>query len=515
MQLMRGAAAKAVSWAAALAVAGCTAVPGATEKPWERANLVQGPPIEDIVTAFDSALGCLRGKIKRNVVFAVGTVTDNTGKETYNDGGSGKMVTQGAGDMVQSALFRSGVTVVNRSQVNVSVIEATWGIRDIKSQVPVNFYISGSINSLDYIPGGGYEVSVAGFGPKKRQSRIMVGLDLSMVDAFTGRVVASIPLQKQIYMSEAGFSGTQFFGDTLVSLDAGGMEREAMNFALRQMVSLATFELLGQVMNPGVYAQCRGLVPGGAGAVEHNGTADTSVYEVSGQTGNDLNVPVERALPPPAVPPQGQAPGQPVPPGMLPAPPQESAPQGGQPDPKGEQPRSPRGDASLLGKEATKTATRAIQTAKKSQTAENAIDRMKLAAEAIQMANLALKLLQEAARLGLDGEEGDVTAVVVQEAMRVAAAAGREAANAAQAEKLTPPAPAEAERKTSEAEPAPAAPAPAGPLLAAKPTPTPTPTPTLQPASMPSVMRIQPPTEMFVAPSPSQGSVMFLPKSGG
>ena len=42
-------------------------------------------------------------------------------------------------------------------------------------------------------------------------------------------------------------------------------------------------------------------------------------------------------------------------------------------------------------------------------------------------------LIGAAARLGLDGEEGDVTAVVVQEAMRVAAAAGREAAEAAQA----------------------------------------------------------------------------------
>lgn len=509
MQLMRGGAARAVSLFAALAVAGCTAVPGATEKPWERANLVQGPPIEDIVTAFDSALGCLRGKIKRNVVFAVGTVTDNTGKETYNDGGSGKMVTQGAGDMVQSALFRAGVTVVNRSQVNVSVIEATWGIRDIKSQVPVNFYISGSINSLDYIPGGGYEVSVAGFGPKKRQSRIMVGLDLSMVDAFTGRVVASIPLQKQIYMSEAGFSGTQFFGDTLVSLDAGGMEREAMNFALRQMVSLATFELLGQVMNQGVYAQCRGLVPGGAGAVEHNGTADASLYEASAQSGDDLNVPVERAVPP--APQPGQVAPQPLSPDALPVAPQQDAPrgapQGGQPDPKGENPRSPRDNASLIGKEAAKTATRAIQTAKKSQTAEMSDDRMKLAAEAIQMANLALKLLQEAARQGLDGEEGDVTAVVVQEAMRVAAAAGREAAEAAQAEKVTPPAPGVAERKTSAIE-------------VPKPVPTPTPTPKagLEPATMtvPSVIRVQPPTNMFVSPVPSQqGSVMFLPRSGG
>lgn len=464
--------------AGALALAGCTQYPGATEKPWERANLVQGPPIEDIVTAFDSALGCLRGKIKRNVVFAVGQVTDNTGKETYNDGGSGKMVTQGAGDMVQSALFRAGVTVVNRANANVSVIEATWGIRDIKSQVPVNFYISGSINSLDYIPGGGYSVAVAGFGPKKRQSRIMVGLDLSMVDAFTGRVVASIPLQKQIFMSESGIGGTNFFGDTLVSLDAGGMEREAMNFALRQMVSLATFELLGQVMNQQTYGQCRSLVPGGAGAVEHNGTADP--YTLVSADPGDLNVQVrtpQEAMP---VPQQGD-------PGMMPMQPQDVPQQGGAPrnDGRPQQPAmTERDKASVVAKEAASTAARSISAAKKSAAATTTDERTQLAAEAIRLANLALKLLQEAARLGLDGEEGDVTAVVVQEAMKSASTAGREAADAARADAVpVVPAPEEAPKKSS------ALPAPkAGAEVAATDAP------------VPSVLRLVPQTNMFVDP---------------
>lgn len=456
----------------ALALTGCAQYPGATEQPWERANLVQGPPIEDIVTAFDSSLGCLRGKIKRNVVFAVGQVTDNTGKETYADGGSGKLVTQGAGDMVQSALFRAGVTVVNRSTANVSVIEATWGIRDIKSQVPVNFYISGSINSLDYIPGGGYAVSVAGFGPKKRQSRIMVGLDLSMIDAFTGRVVASIPLQKQIFMSESGFGGTNFFGDTLVSLDAGGMEREAMNFALRQMVSLATFELLGQVMNQQVYSQCRELVPGGAGAVSNNGTADP--FTLASAEAGDLNIPVRSAqevmpVPQPGNP--GAVPGVPQPGAQQPGAQQPGVVPGGPDDGRPQKPaHTQRDNASIVGKEAALTAARSISMANKAKLAETIDERTKLAAEAIRLANLALKLLQEAARLGLDGEEGDVTAVVVQEAMKAAATAGREAAAAARAEVAPPasPVPETAPQKSSAVEP----PKP-GPRVAVTETPAP------------------------------------------
>lgn len=473
----------------AVAVAGCASVPGANEKPWEKANLVEGPPIEDIVTAFDSALGCLRGKIQRNVVFAVGQVTDNTGKETYNDGGSGKIVTQGAGDMVQSALFKAGVTVVNRSSVNVSVIEATWGIRDITSQVPVNFYVSGSINSIDYIPGGGYAVSVAGFGPKKRQSRILIGLDLSLVDAFTGRVVASIPLQKQIFMKETGFGGTNFFGDTLVSLDAGGMEREATNFALRQMVSLATFELLGQVMNPSVYEGCRKLVPGVSGSISYNGTADPVAFAEQGT--EDLRVPVHSAKPPAA-----GAPG----PAMMGAPP-VTAPQGAAPTGKSDEPIK-KSDAELLGEEASKVAARAISTAREADAATDPEAKVKLAAEAIQFANLALKLLQEAARQGFSGEAGDVAAVVVQEAMKAATAAGRNAAEAARADATPDATPAPelgdkpAPRKSSAVLPEPVAPlAPKAPPSA---TVAMTPVPEVPPMLLP-------PTNMLLDPTVGRG----------
>jgi len=483
-----------LSAAMAVAVAGCSAAPGAREQPWEKANLVQGPPIEDIVTAFDAALGCLRGKIRRDVVFAVGQVTDNTGKETYNDGGSGKIVTQGAGDMVQSALFRAGVTVVNRSSVNVSVIEATWGIRDITSQVPVNFYISGSINSIHYIPGGGYAVSVAGFGPKKRQSRILIGLDLSLVDAFTGRVVASIPLQKQIFMKETGFGGTNFFGDTLVSLDAGGMEREATNFALRQMVSLATFELLGQVMNPGVYEKCSKLVPGVSGSISYNGTADPIAF--AGEGADNLRVPVTPAKPPAAGAPATGAPA--AGPTIMQAPPAATPDTGA---PTGNEPIK-KSDAELLGEEASKVAARAISTAKEADAATDPEAKVKLAAEAIQFANLALRLLQEAARQGLAGEAGDVAAVVVQEAMKAATAAGHKAAEASRADAApqvapdpapsAPPSP----RKSSTVSPEATNPAGSGVRLPPKVAMTP------PPAVPPTLL---PPTKMLLDPNVGRG----------
>jgi curli biogenesis system outer membrane secretion channel CsgG len=251
---------------------GCAGAPGIAE-PTKDAKLVQGPPVSDIVTPFDDALSCLKGAVQPSITFSVGAILDQTGKEQLSDGGNGKFVTQGAGDIVQSALFRAGTTVLNRRDPRIMETEVKWGIRDGSQIVSTNFFITGSINSLDFIPGSGFNVDVAGVGAQYRQHRILVGLDLSMTEASTGRVVANVPLQKQIFASEAGVGATRFFGNTLVLADIGGREREALHFALRQMLNLATFELLTQVMHPKNYKKCREQIDRMHGFVDNTNTA--------------------------------------------------------------------------------------------------------------------------------------------------------------------------------------------------------------------------------------------------
>lgn len=375
-------------------------------------KLVEGPPISDVQTGFDEALGCLRGKIPTGVVFAVGQVTDATGKENYSEGGAGKYVTQGAGEVVQSALFRAGVSVVNRRDSSVTINEANWGIRDIKRQVPVNFYISGSINSLDFIPGGGGIASVGGIGPRYRQSRILIALDLSLTDAFTGRVVASVPLQKQIFTSEIGAGINNFFGTTLVQLDAGGMHREAMHFALRQMLHLATFELLGQIMDQEIYATCRAQISEGIGAVSHTGTADPGALVKAIQDTNDapgLAIPVSKPDEPAPPPEAGSTAGVPVPAAAGPT-------------------EAPLTLAEQLGQKATEAATMAIKAARDSEAAPDRKIAVQRAAESLQLANLSLIALKKAAEAGFSGDDGEVAAVVVQQALKAAQMAGSAAA---------------------------------------------------------------------------------------
>ena len=244
--------------------------------------MVAGPPIRDVNTAFDNALACLKGRIDPRLAFAVGAIIDHTGKEQLTEGGAGKFITQGAGDIVQSALFKAGATVVNRRDPRVMSVEVQWQIRDPRKIRPASYYITGSINSLDFIPGSGAEVTVAGIGPRYRQNRLLVGLDLALTNADTGQIVANVPLQKQIFSSEAGIAVGRFFGETLVSLDIGGKEREALHYALRQMLNLATFDLLTQLMRPQSYAACRREIDGAHGEVAHTGTADAAAkYEAS------------------------------------------------------------------------------------------------------------------------------------------------------------------------------------------------------------------------------------------
>lgn len=227
----------------------------------KQAELVQGPPVTDIFTHFDLALMCLKGQFRNDVAFSVGAILDQTGKDAITNGGSGKFVTQGAGDMVQSALFQAGVTVLNRRDPRIIESEAKLGIRNPKLIKPTDYFITGSINSLDFIPGGGFDMQVSGVGPAYSQTRIIVGLDLSLTDAKTSQVVANVSLQKQIVAQDYALNSGRFVGRTLLNVQIGAGEREATNFALRQMLNLATFELLSQVIPPSSFAECRAKIP--------------------------------------------------------------------------------------------------------------------------------------------------------------------------------------------------------------------------------------------------------------
>lgn len=289
-----------------LILAGCQGYSFITTNRGEDVPLTKGPPIRDVVTPFNRALMCLRDRVNKNITFSVGAVLDQTGKEQLTDGGLGKFVTQGAGDMLQSALYEGGVSLLNRRDPRIIEAELKWGLQDQRLLIPTDYYITGSINSLDIMPGGGFQAEIGGVGPTYSQMRMLIGIDLSMTSTKTSQIVANVALQKQIFATDFNVAMGNFIGTTLFNVNSGYKEREAIHFALRQMINLSTFELLTQVMNPRAYSQCRKLIDSiNDGSIENTKTSrlvrdyENSLVEsssIQSQPGSAQNTPITPAV---------------------------------------------------------------------------------------------------------------------------------------------------------------------------------------------------------------------------
>lgn len=396
----------------AIFLVGCAEIlpPSVVDANQENAQLVEGPPIESIVTPFDAALACVKGSVGPDITFSVGAIADNTGKEQYADGGSGKYISQGAGDMVQSALFSAGLTVVNRRDPNIVLAESNWGLRAIGQQIPSDFFVTGSVTSLDFIPGGGGRIEIAGVGPRYRQSRILIGLDLALTAAHSGKIVGNAAVQKQLYAEELGFSTNRFLGDTLLTVDVGAMEREAVHLALRQALSFATLSLLMQVMPETAVRNCASRIPGNALV-----SAPAELAALAGD-GSELSLaqaaaPRARAATAAASAPAAAGAGASA---GLPA---DARPGQGEPGAKNPP------DAVKLANAATSYSARAIAAADSVLQAKTRGEATASANEAAQYMTLAIQSLREAAAKGLTGPEGDAAATLVENAIRATEAA--------------------------------------------------------------------------------------------
>lgn len=248
----------------------------ATASTSQNMKLVTGPlasssrSVTSVQTPYDRLLGCMSGaahtanilNVKALPVVGVGAISDQTGKATHSDGGNGAYITQGAGDIVQSALMEANVTrVVNRRDPRVMSLEKKFGNENVNWTF-TDYHITGSINSLDFLPGGGIDVNVAGIGGKYRQYRMIVGMDLFLTDTNTSEIIGSTSVTKQIVATDMGFGIGRFFGQTLVNINIGEQRREAVHVALRGMLKMATFDLLENLYGEGTFTSCREAIAG-------------------------------------------------------------------------------------------------------------------------------------------------------------------------------------------------------------------------------------------------------------
>lgn len=233
---------------------GCVA---ATNK---NVELTKGPPVQSIHTPYDNLISCVADQAVMDGTWAVGEILDQTGKTSLDNDGTGKYITQGAGDMMQTMLVQAGAErTVNRRDPRPSLMEVKWGIRKTRLFKTSDYYITGSINTLDFLPGAAGELSVAGIGPRYRQHRSVVGLDLHLTDAATTEVISVVNISKQIFAEEAGFGIGRFFGSTLVEFNIDGGHREPLQLSLRSMLQFGLYKLLSD-KDPQLIEECKSTI---------------------------------------------------------------------------------------------------------------------------------------------------------------------------------------------------------------------------------------------------------------
>lgn len=210
-------------------------------------------------------------------------------------------------------------------------------------------------------------------------------------------------------MGEVGVSGGRFFGPLLLELELGGMQREALHFALRQMLNLATFELLTQLMAPDSFDECLDLISildgeirntngSSARTRQSNGSALRRAAEEASNRIEEVTASESRE--------RRHAPG-----------PEQSGAGASREEAADAEPLLP---LDVLTARATAGAGRALVAAEAAKSAENPEEAAVNAERAHQFMLYAIQQLQKAATQGLEGPEGDSTAIIVEQAINAA-----------------------------------------------------------------------------------------------
>jgi len=233
-----------------------------------------GPPIQDTKTPYSTMLTCIGEAANnlnvRRISLAVNPIPDKTGKFNYSD--EGYQVTQGAEDMMVSALAKTGAfTLVERNMLEVTQMEMQYAnqfllsdadpkknvidsqgrlARALRSGMVIgsDYVVAGSISEINYnIGSGGFNLTIDGIGAGWQAFWMDIGMDLRVINTDTTEIVMALPLRKQVwgYQNQAGI--VHFFGNTYVNAAAGSIRQEPIELAVRSIIEDAVGDITKQL----------------------------------------------------------------------------------------------------------------------------------------------------------------------------------------------------------------------------------------------------------------------------
>ena len=211
-------------------------------------------PVTSNDTPYSQCLRRLQSVPAGNLpVFAVGEIADKTGQIAYYDK-AGNNLTQGAAEMVMSALYKTGkASLVERYDLRLPLAEVKLaeqhrlnrGIESFGKLPASDFIVVGALTELNYnIVTGGVGLRVAGVGGGTRMAVVNVAMDLRVVNARNFSVAYVSSLQKQIYGYEVQADVFRFFDTTYLELEAGQVRNEPLQLGVRSVAEMAVYQIM-------------------------------------------------------------------------------------------------------------------------------------------------------------------------------------------------------------------------------------------------------------------------------
>lgn len=186
---------------------------------------------------------------------AIYRLTDKTGQNKADGGAQSTVVTQGATEMLITALHRSRQfavldrinfqDIMNEQNLVTSDRTAPGQGPEIGVLTGANYAISGAITEYQVDKqSGGFGLRIAGRGGSQEYAVASAAIDVRVTNNSTGEVVWSQSFKQEVVGERVGISVFSFFGRNIVEFETGRGRQEVINIVVRTLLEEAVFDLI-------------------------------------------------------------------------------------------------------------------------------------------------------------------------------------------------------------------------------------------------------------------------------
>ena len=191
----------------------------------------------------------------QRIPIVIYAITDSTGQFKADGGAVSSVVTQGATEMLITALQRSrqfavldrvrfGDLMNEQNLISSSRVAPGQG-PELGALSGANYMITGSITEYQVSKEtGGIGLVIAGKGGSAEYAKASVALDIRVTNLTTGEVVWAESLKGEIIGEKIGVQLFSFLGKNIVEFETGQGKQQVINLVVRTLLEEAVFKLV-------------------------------------------------------------------------------------------------------------------------------------------------------------------------------------------------------------------------------------------------------------------------------